>query len=66
MLWGEHDPFGRVAAGRKIAAALGAGAGAEPHGAVLHIIPGGGHLPWLDDPAASGTLITGFLSENGQ
>jgi pimeloyl-ACP methyl ester carboxylesterase len=64
MLWGEHDPFGSVEAGRTIAGALpGALPGKKP-GAEFHLIPNGGHLPWLDDPAVCGNLITDFLSKN--
>jgi pimeloyl-ACP methyl ester carboxylesterase len=49
LIWGDRDPFGTVATGRAIASAL-------PQGD-FHLIPGGGHLPWLDDPEQCGKLI---------
>jgi 2-hydroxy-6-oxonona-2,4-dienedioate hydrolase len=54
FLWGTHDPFGRVETGRQIAKLLPA--------AEFHAIQGGGHLPWLDEPAECGRLTRGFLA----
>lgn len=55
-LWGEDDPFGGVAVGKRSAAA-------QPD-ARLRSFPGAGHLPWLDDPGTHARLIRSFL--NGQ
>ncbi|MBK9713423.1 MAG: alpha/beta hydrolase [Kouleothrix sp.] len=52
-LWGEADPFGGVAIGKRSAAA-------QPN-AVLRSFPASGHLPWLDDPAAHAALVRAFL-----
>jgi pimeloyl-ACP methyl ester carboxylesterase len=52
LIWGENDPFGSLSTGRQIAEAL-------PR-AELRVLPGGGHLPWLDDPAQCGALISRF------
>jgi pimeloyl-ACP methyl ester carboxylesterase len=52
LIWGDNDPFGSVTSGRSIAHALNA---------AFHVLSGGGHLPWLDDPAACGRLIREFL-----
>lgn len=54
MLWGEHDPFGDIATGRRIAALL--------RGRFTEL-PGGGHLPWLDDPEAAGRLVVELLDQ---
>ena len=53
LLWGENDPFGAVKKGEAIAAAL-------PN-AALHVIPRGGHLPWLDAAAECAAQILRFL-----
>jgi pimeloyl-ACP methyl ester carboxylesterase len=53
FLWGTNDPWGSVEAGRRIA-------GSMPN-AEFHAIAGGGHLPWLDEPAECGRLIRDFL-----
>jgi 2-hydroxy-6-oxonona-2,4-dienedioate hydrolase len=55
FLWGTNDPFGRVETGRQIARLLPS--------AEFHAIQGGGHLPWLDDPAECGRLTREFLSD---
>jgi len=52
LLWGEHDPFGTVDTGKRIAALL--------HGRFTEL-PGGGHLPWLDDPETAGHLVMDLL-----
>jgi pimeloyl-ACP methyl ester carboxylesterase len=54
FLWGDNDPFGSVELGRKIAKTLPSSA--------FHVIQGGGHLPWLDNPAECGALTRDFLS----
>ncbi|MDR3216207.1 MAG: alpha/beta hydrolase [Clostridiaceae bacterium] len=53
LIWGENDPFGNVKEGEKIAAIL--------PDARLELIRGGGHLPWLDAPAACGESVQAFL-----
>jgi pimeloyl-ACP methyl ester carboxylesterase len=54
LIWGAKDPFGKVETGRRIAQLL-------PRGE-FYELPGGGHLPWLDDPGKCGELILRFLS----
>jgi pimeloyl-ACP methyl ester carboxylesterase len=49
LIWGTNDPFGKIEAGRKIAQLLPMGE--------FHEIPGGGHLPWLDEPKKCAELI---------
>src|SRR6185436_96738 len=44
FLWGDNDPFGSADAARAFVALL-------PN-AELVLLPGSGHLPWFDDPAA--------------
>lgn len=56
MLWGANDPFGKTAAGRKIAELLPRGEFRE--------MPGGGHLPWLDGPEECAELVLDFLAGN--
>jgi pimeloyl-ACP methyl ester carboxylesterase len=56
LIWGGRDPFGKLATGRRIAGTL-------PRGE-FRLIDGGGHLPWLDDPAQCGALIAAFLAQN--
>ncbi|MGD0705905.1 MAG: alpha/beta hydrolase [Trebonia sp.] len=53
LLWGEHDPFGDVETGKRIAALV-------QHGRFQEL-PGGGHLPWLDDPETAGRLVMDLL-----
>jgi pimeloyl-ACP methyl ester carboxylesterase len=55
FLWGTNDPFGSVETGREIAKILPA--------AEFHAIQGGGHLPWLDEPAECGRLSREFIKE---
>ena len=52
LLWGRSDPFGSLDAARKMAGRLPSGR--------LEIV-GTGHLPWLDDAAACGSLVGEFL-----
>ncbi len=54
FLWGSHDPFGTVETGRQIADFIPA--------SEFHEIQNGGHLPWLDEPAECGRLISRFFS----
>jgi 2-hydroxy-6-oxonona-2,4-dienedioate hydrolase len=54
FLWGEDDTFG----GEDVATAMVA---AMPH-AELEMVPGHGHLPWLDDPSHAAGVVTRFLS----
>lgn len=53
FLWGTNDPFGSVEVGRHISEILPS--------AQFHAIQGGGHLPWLDDPAECGRLARDFI-----
>jgi len=53
-LWGERDPFGDEALGRRWAAAM-------PF-ATFEVQPGAGHLPWIDDPEHHARRIETFLS----
>ncbi len=57
MVWGTSDPFGSVATAQRIAAIL--------PDAQLQTIDGAGHLPWLDEPARCGELVSGFLAALG-
>lgn len=54
MVYGDADPVGTVDVWRR---ALGL----IPRGE-LYILNGGGHLPWLDDPAAVGSRVRQFLA----
>lgn len=54
LIWGSDDPFGSPETGR---------AGAEYFPDATFHDAGVGHLPWLDEPAACGELIRGFLGE---
>lgn len=54
FLWGEDDTFG----GEDVAMAMAA---AMPD-AELEMMPGQGHLPWLDDPAHAAGVVTRFLA----
>jgi pimeloyl-ACP methyl ester carboxylesterase len=51
VAWGSHDAFGNADAARRFADA----AGAE-----LAFV-GRGHLPWLDEPAQTATLVQAHL-----
>jgi 2-hydroxy-6-oxonona-2,4-dienedioate hydrolase len=52
LIWGERDPFGSVAAGRRIADLI-------PE-ADLHVVPGG-HAPWFHQTDRVAELTTEFL-----
>ncbi|MDR2453625.1 MAG: alpha/beta hydrolase [Bifidobacteriaceae bacterium] len=54
LVWGADDPFGPVEAARAIQRAL-------PQ-AALTIVPGAGHLPWFDNPAACAHQVATFLT----
>jgi pimeloyl-ACP methyl ester carboxylesterase len=53
-LWGEEDPFGDTGMGRQWAAAT-------PHSR-FELLPGQGHLPWLDDPDGHARMVESFLA----
>lgn len=52
FIWGQDDPFGSPAAGRRVADAM--------PDAGLHIVPGG-HAPWLGHGPEVGALTRSFL-----
>ncbi|MGW7530005.1 alpha/beta fold hydrolase [Streptomyces sp. NPDC054783] len=54
FLWGTNDPWGSVETGLRICEAM--------PDAEFHALVGGGHLPWLDEPAECGRLIRDFFS----
>lgn len=54
-IYGTNDPESTVDRVRHVVSLL---AGAE-----LHLLEGGGHLPWLDDPSQVGARVGGFLAE---
>jgi 2-hydroxy-6-oxonona-2,4-dienedioate hydrolase len=56
FLLGDKDNFASVETGKSIAAAL-------PH-CEFHVIPGAGHLPWMENPAICGDLIKQFLANS--
>ncbi|GAA2330427.1 alpha/beta fold hydrolase [Streptomyces violaceusniger] len=56
FLWGTNDPWGSIETGRRICEAM--------PDAEFHAVAGGGHLPWLDEPAECGRLIRDFLSDH--
>ena len=53
-VYGTKDPESTVDRVRHVVSLL---AGAE-----LHLLEGGGHLPWLDDPSQVGARVGGFLA----
>lgn len=53
--WGEHEPFAPRSALERIVAS-------NPN-ATLHLAPGAGHLPWLDDPARAAEAIRRHLGD---
>jgi 2-hydroxy-6-oxonona-2,4-dienedioate hydrolase len=53
FLWGEDDAFGNPDVARNLA-------GAMPD-AELELMPGAGHLPWLDDPDQAAAVVSRFL-----
>jgi 2-hydroxy-6-oxonona-2,4-dienedioate hydrolase len=58
FLWGEHDNFGDVQLGQRLAATL-------PH-ARLEVMPGAGHLPWFDDVEHVADAVRGHLAVDDQ
>lgn len=52
LVWGERDPFGSVAVGRRIDDALPV--------SEFHVVAGG-HAPWFDGAHEVGELVRGFL-----
>ncbi|MDB5138724.1 MAG: hypothetical protein JWR12_640 [Mucilaginibacter sp.] len=56
FLLGTNDTFASVETGGRIAAAF--------PDSEFHIIPGAGHLPWLENPEECGSLIKNFLAKN--
>ncbi len=56
VLVGELDSVAPVEASQEIAAGLAPGVGR------LEVIPGAGHFPWLDQPAAFWKVVTGFVT----
>ncbi len=57
LIWGEHDAFGSVAAGRRIAELV--------PGARCHVVPGG-HAPWFHHAERVAPLARDFLEARGQ
>ncbi|HMA33951.1 MAG TPA: alpha/beta hydrolase [Chloroflexia bacterium] len=53
VVWGAQDGLGSPASGRRLAAELGA---------ALTIVDGAGHLPMLEQPAAFGGAVRGFVA----
>ncbi|HTE65419.1 MAG TPA: alpha/beta hydrolase, partial [Candidatus Binatia bacterium] len=53
-IYGTNDPESTVDRIRHLVSLL--------PGAELHLLQGGGHLPWLDDPSQIGARISGFLA----
>ena len=53
LIWGNHDPFGKLEVARQAAAIL-------PK-AQLHTLDAG-HLPFVDQPADCGSAILAFLA----
>ncbi|HEY3334489.1 MAG TPA: alpha/beta hydrolase [Candidatus Limnocylindrales bacterium] len=54
LIWGEADPFGGPEVARAFAASL-------PR-ATLVVLPGMGHAPWMDAPAAVASLVAQRLA----
>ena len=53
-IYGTNDPESTVDRVRHVVGLL--------PGAELHLLQGGGHLPWLDDPSQIGARVAGFLA----
>jgi 2-hydroxy-6-oxonona-2,4-dienedioate hydrolase len=53
FLWGEHDNYGDATVGHRLVEAM-------PN-AELEVLPGGGHLPWLDDPERAAEVTRAHL-----
>jgi 2-hydroxy-6-oxonona-2,4-dienedioate hydrolase len=56
FLLGDKDNFISVEGGKSIAASI--------PDCAFHIIKGTGHLPWMENPEESGSLIKDFLNRN--
>jgi pimeloyl-ACP methyl ester carboxylesterase len=52
LLWGEHEPLGRVAVAEAVTELM-------PRGR-LEVVPGG-HAPWLGHPDRLADLVTAFV-----
>jgi 2-hydroxy-6-oxonona-2,4-dienedioate hydrolase len=55
FLWGEHDNYGDATVGRRLVEKM-------PN-AQLEVLPGSGHLPWLDDPERAAEVTRAHLIE---
>ena len=53
VLWGTADPFGGTQVAQRFTARFA--------DADLHLLPGAGHAPWMDDPSGCATRIASFL-----
>lgn len=53
FFWGSEDIFGDVSTAQRVVETM-------PN-ATLEVLPGGGHLPWLDDPDGAGRHARAFL-----
>ena len=53
LVWGTRDPFGTPDVGRRAAAVI--------PGARIEVVAEG-HLPWLDDPARTGRIVSEHLA----
>ena len=49
LVWGEHESFGDLTVAESIVSSI-------PN-ATLQVIEGGGHLPWIDAPAAVAAMV---------
>ena len=54
MVWGTQDPAGSAEVWTRFVRTL--------PDAELHVVEGGGHMPWWDDPDGVGRRVRGFLS----
>ena len=57
LIWGERDPFGRPAVGRRATRLL--------PDAELHVVPGGHAASIVDDPSRVASLVAPFLARHG-
>jgi pimeloyl-ACP methyl ester carboxylesterase len=57
LVWGTRDPVGSVAVGRRFA---------DLAGGRLIEIEGAGHLPWLDQPAATAAALREFIPHSAE
>lgn len=53
LVYGTEDPTAAIDTWKRLVGLL-------PHGE-LHLVEGGGHMPWLDDPSQVGALVSRFL-----